>query len=301
MSQIITLVPPRPKPEIPAVSAEGRLKSALSDSLRARIGALERLSASGAGRGGKNGPLVLGLPAIDTHLPASGLARGALHEIAGMGVDREQAAIAAAFAGLWLARLPAGAPILWILRGANAGAIDLHAHGLQQQGIDPSRLILVAVRRNDEVLWAMEEGLKAKRLGAVVGELAKLDLTASRRLQLAAETGGVMAIALRRWRLAREAERESAQPIAAVTRWKIAALPGVSNAEPGLGVRRWQAELWRCRGAKPGRWLVEVKDGTDGRLFGETYATALPVDLAQPLGDGSLAEAAADKTNRRAS
>lgn len=295
MSQVITLLPPRPKPETPAVSAEGRLKSALSDSLRARIGALERLSVSGAGKRGEIGPLVLGLPAIDTHLPSSGLARTALHEIAGMGVDREQAAIAAAFAGLWLARLPAGAPILWILRGASAAAIDLHAHGLRQQGIDPARLILVAVRRNDEVLWAMEEGLKAKRLGAVVGEVARLDLTASRRLQLAAETGGVMAIALRRWRLAREAEREAAQPIAAVTRWKVAALPGAAGLEPGLDARRWQAELWRCRGAKPGRWLLEMKDGTDGRSLGEAHATALPVDLAQPLGDRSLAEAADGK------
>jgi protein ImuA len=302
MSQIIALTQSRPKPGTPADSAEGRLKSALSDSLRARIGALERRPATGSGPRGEPGPLVLGLPSIDTHLPSFGLARDALHEIAGVGVDREQAAAAAAFAGLWLARLPAAAPVLWIVRATGAAAIDLYAHGLRRQGVDPSRLILVAVRRNEEVLWAMEEGLKTKRLGAVVGEVARLDLTASRRLQLAAESSGVMAIALRRWRLAREADRDSAQPIAAVTRWKIAALPAESTAEPGLNARRWRVELWRCRGARPGQWLLEVKDGTD---LGPGHATALPVDLVQPLGDGSLAEAAdgpaVQPANRRAS
>jgi protein ImuA len=304
MSKIVPLIQPRPKPALPANPAQERRRSALSDSLRARIDALERLSATGSGQRGKIGPLVLGLPEINTHLPSSGLARDALHEIAGMGVDREQAASAAAFAGLWLARLPAAAPILWITRATTPADIDLHAHGLRRQGIDPARLIMVAVRRNEEVLWAMEEGLKAKYLSAVVGEIARLDLTASRRLQLAAEAGGVMAIALRRWRLAREADREFAQPIAAVTRWKIAALPADFTVEPGLGTRRWQAELWRCRGAKPGRWLFEVKDGTDGYAFSPgpatAYATAVPVDLAQPLGDGSLVEAAGGAEKRRA-
>ena len=302
MSKVVPLIQPRPKPGNPASSVQSRLKSALSESLRARIGALERLSATGSGQRGGTEPLILGLPEIDTHLPLSGLARDALHEIAGIGVDREQAASAAAFAGLWLARLPAAAPILWIARAATPAVIDLHAHGLHQQGIDPGlnpgRLILVAVRRNDEVLWAMEEGLKAKHLGAVVGEVARLDLTASRRLQLAAEAGGVMAIALRRWHLAREAEREAAQPIAAVTRWRIAALPAPAEAEPGLGLRRWRAELWRCRGAKPGQWLLEMKDGLLEVKDG-THATALPVDLAQPLGDGSLAPAAGGAESRR--
>ena len=300
MNQVIALAPARPTRENPPGFAENRLKSALSDSLRARIGALERRSAEKAGRRGNAGQLILGLPAIDTHLPATGLTRAALHEIAGTGVDREQAAAAAAFAGLWLARLPAAAPVLWILRAAGSAGIDLHAHGLRHQGLDPGRLVLVAVRRNEEVLWAMEEGLKARRLGAVIGEIGKLDLTASRRLQLAAEASGVMAIALRRWRLAREAERESAQPIAAATRWRIAALPAAPAAEPGLGARRWRAELWRCRGAKPDEWLMEVKNGPDGRSFGPAHAAAFPVDLAPPLGDGSLAAAAGGEKNRRA-
>ncbi len=91
--------------------------------------------------------------------------------------------------------------MLWIVRAGNRAAIDLHAHGLHQLRLDPRRLILVAAKGDDEALWAMEEGLKAKSLGAVLGEIEKLDLTASRRLQLAAEAGGVTAFVLRRWRV----------------------------------------------------------------------------------------------------
>jgi len=46
----------------------------------------------------------------------------------------------------------------------------------------------------------MEEGLRHGGLAAVVGEVACLSMTASRRLQLAAEDTGSIGIALRRWR-----------------------------------------------------------------------------------------------------
>lgn len=48
------------------------------------------------------------------------------------------------------------------------------------------------------MLASMEEGLAYGGLGAVVGELVRLPMTASRRLQLAAEKTGAMGIALRR-------------------------------------------------------------------------------------------------------
>jgi protein ImuA len=232
----------------------------------------------------------LDLPAIDLHLPWGGLLRGALHEVAGEGADREQAAAAAGFAALWLARLQAKGPVLWIVRAASRSALDLHAHGLRQLALDPDRLILVAARKDDEALWTMEEGLKARALGGVLGEIGKLDLTASRRLQLAAEGSGVTAFVLRRWRLMQQAEREAAQPIAAVTRWRIAALPSA-------GEMRWKVELARCRGGRPNIWTMETADGSD-RL----HAAPLSGDLAEVLGHGSPAARTVDglKTGRRA-
>jgi protein ImuA len=47
---------------------------------------------------------------------------------------------------------------------------------------------------------ALKEGLRHGGLGAVVAEVARLPMTALRRLQLAAEGSGTIVIALRRWR-----------------------------------------------------------------------------------------------------
>ena len=63
-------------------------------------------------------------------------------------------------------------------------------------------------------------------------------MTASRRLQLAAERSGTIGIALRRWRRQTEAA-DFGQPTAAVTRWRVSALPSAAAA----GARRRAAPL----------------------------------------------------------
>jgi protein ImuA len=108
----------------------------------------------------------------------------------------------------------------------------------------------------------MEEGLRSKALAAVVGEVAALSLSTSRRLQLAAENSGITALALRRWRNADMARRQRRAPNAAVTRWRIKALPSETADEPGVGKPRWHVELWRCRGGVPAEWMVEACDAT---------------------------------------
>jgi protein ImuA len=119
-----------------------------------------------------------------------------------------------------------------------------------------------------------------------LGEIEKLDLTASRRLQLAAESNGVTAFVLRRWRLMERATRDAAQPIAAVTRWRVASLP---TAAGEIG---WRVELTRCRGGRPGTWMMEKADGSD-ELHAEPERVApLSGDLAPLLGGGSLAAGA---------
>lgn len=273
-------------PETKAIAAnQNRPAEALGlAALRDQIARLER-AGTVPGPRGKLRPITLGAPELDRHLPGGGLSRAALHEVAGTGADREQGAAAAGFAALWLARLQDAGPVLWIVRAGSRAAIDLHAHGLYQQQLDPKRLILVAAKRDDEVLWAMEEGLKAKSLGAVLGEIEKLDLTASRRLQLAAEAGGVTAFVLRRWRVMERAARDAAQPIAAVTRWRIAALP--TTHEIG-----WRVDLTRCRGGKPGSWIMERADGSDEFHIQPERAAPLPGDLAPLLGGRSLAAGA---------
>jgi protein ImuA len=273
----------------PVALAANQNQPASIDTLRDQVARLERLGATRQNRRGPRRPVSLGAPDLDGHLPWGGLPRAVLHEVAGEGADREEGAAAAGFASLWLARLQDAGPVLWIVRAGSRAAIDLHAHGLHQRQLDPKRLILVAARRDDEALWAMEEGLKAKSLGAVLGEVEKLDLTASRRLQLAAETGGVTAFVLRRWRLMERAARDAAQPIAAVTRWRVTALPTENEI-------RWQVDLARCRGGRPNRWIMEKAHGSDAlsvQLQREPSRRApLSGDLAPLLGGRPLAAGA---------
>lgn len=210
-------------------------------------------------RGGRPERTVLpfALPAMDAALPGGGLALGALHELWGAGFDEEDGAVAGAFLAGILARLEPARPVLWCLVG-----VDLHAPGLALCGLAPERLILARCRNDREILWAMEEGLASSALAAVVGEPAVLSAAAGRRLQLAAESSGVTAFVVRRWRDAATASRQKAAPSTAVTRWRIAALPGALAGEPGVGRPRWRVELLRCRGGEPATWQVEACDAT---------------------------------------
>ena len=224
----------------------------LLDDLRTRIARLARPPVRA-----RLPVLRFGLPALDRHLPEGGLLTGALHEVAGTGPDTEHAAAAALFAAGALARLRG--PVLWVLPRD-----DLFAPALANAGLPPDRLILAEAGR--QVLPVMEEGLRHRGLAGVVGELTgKLDLTASRRLQLGAEACGVTAFVLRRPR--RSDDPALVAPNAAVTRWRIAALP---SAPPlphapdvrGLARARWRLELWRCRGGEAASWIVEACDAT---------------------------------------
>lgn len=230
---------------------------ALSD-LRRRVVALERSARA------KREALAFGVEALDAHLPWRGLPLGTLHEFAESGVDSEHAAAATLFVAGILARTRGA--VLWCLRGR-----DLFAPALASVGLHPDRVIYVETHKDGEVLPAMEEGLRHGGLGGVVGEAARLGLTASRRLQLAADGSGVPAFVLRRWR--NDAERASAdEPSAAFTRWRIAAAPSPRPSVPGLGRARWRTELLRCRGAEPTSWILEGCDA-EGRL-------ALPANLS---------------------
>jgi protein ImuA len=217
--------------------------------LRRRLGVLERLDRR---------VLPFGLEPVDKVLPGKGLALAALHEIGGTEGEEEDGAAAAAFLAGILARLRPTLPVLWCL-----GEGDLYAPGLAAFGLDPQRLLLIRSHRSQELLWAMEEGLRNPTLAAVVGEIDALSLPASRRLLLAAEASGVTGFALRRWRNGKMAAAQRRAPQAAQTRWRVVALPGdVSHGEPGIGQPRWQVELWRCRGGVPGSWIVETCDAT---------------------------------------
>lgn len=236
-----------------------RSPSSILDALRQRLQALD----GGAQR--RRAVLPFGVPAIDARLPDGGLALGALHEVAGGGngaIDGAAALFAAGIATRTRGR------VLWCVTRQ-----DLFAPALAQAGLEPDRVIYVEAGDEKAVLACFEEGLRQHSgLGAVVAEVERLSMTASRRLQLAAEGSGAIGIAVRRLPAFLHMRGRSAdaydffaQPTAAVTRWRVGALPSVPLPVTGVGRARWRLDLARCRGGEAACFDVESCDA-QGRL-----------------------------------
>jgi protein ImuA len=206
--------------------------------LREQVRALE--SAGGEGRL----CLPFGLDALDSRLEAAGERPGPADEAA---------------ATLFLASIAARRPgiVLWALARR-----DLFAPGLAAAGLAPDRILYAECGRDEDVLAAMEEGLRHGGLAAVVGEVGRAAMAATRRLQLAAEEGDTCALMLRRWRKSGEGPLG---PSAAVTRWRLACAPSTPLPAPGIGRPRWRLTLARQRGGEPFQILLESPDA-EGRL-----------------------------------
>lgn len=217
-------------------------RAALVSALRARIAPLERPAAPV-----EEGAVPLA-PAIDAALPWGGLARAGLHEI--LAADP---GAAGGFCAILLARAAAGGrgPVLWI-----APEPDAWPPGLARFGLSPADLILVRAPRPEDGLWAMEETLRCTAVAAALLALREVDMTAARRLQLAAEAGGALGLLLR-------PDAENPAPIAALTRWRVTAIAGTSGSPHDLGDPRWQLDLLRCRAGRPGAWSVTWRASTD--------------------------------------
>lgn len=177
---------------------------------------------------------------------------GALHEVAGGGNGALDGAAAALFSAGIAART--AGKVLWCVTRP-----DLFAPALAQAGLHPDRVIYVEAGDEKSVLACFEEGLRHRGLGAVVAEVARLSMTASRRLQLAAETSGAIGIAIRRWRRMADTV-DFGQPSASVTRWRVSVLPSTPLPVPGVGRARWHIELIRARGGESAEFEVEACD-----------------------------------------
>lgn len=179
----------------------------------------------------------------------------------------------AAVVGFVLAQLPrTQAPILWVqdrLSRKEAGRPYLAGIG----GARP--LIMVDLSRAADVLWAMEDGLRCKALGAVIGEVwgdpPVLGFTATKRLAIRSERTGVPC-----WLIRRAASPDLS---AARERWRIASLPAAPHPHDpqAPGLPRWSLDLFRSRRSKPGQWVASYDRSAD-RL-----------DLTAPVRDGTLA------------
>jgi protein ImuA len=194
------------------------------EQLRQRLQALQK----GAGIEDVASALPLGIAPIDAAL-GGGLARGALHEIAAP----SEAHLAAA-TGFVLGLAARGRThTCWLAEDmalAESGAP--YGPGLDAFGLAPERLLTVSVARPRDLLWAMEEALRCRAMGVVIGEWrdSAVSMVALRRLSLAAAESGALALLLR--------AAPPTEASTAATRWIVGASPSPGGGGSPNEVRR---------------------------------------------------------------
>lgn len=193
--------------------------------------------------------LDIGFRPIERAFPGARFPTGAIHEFLNM--NAEETAASSGFIGALIGKImKRPGACLWIGSSQN-----IFPPALQLFDIDPHRIIFANLEKERNILWAIEEALKCERLTAVVGEIRDINLTASRRLQLAVEQSKVTGFILRN-------QPSVLNPLACVARWKISPLASELDDEmPGVGFPRWNVELLRVRNGSPGIWQVEWSAG----------------------------------------
>ncbi len=265
-------VPPRRSSALsvaaPAPPAGSRRETL--ETLRQRILAIERpklemrhglgeerdvhAAQAGLGAGPRTAAWSLGAPEIDALLGANGLDAAACHELKPQSVKAASRAAALAFALALAKRRLDGAAragrdlprILWCASSRtmlDTGA--LYPPGLARFGLAAASFLFIEVRHEDDVLWALEEGLRSGSLALAVGALSSIGLTPARRLSLAARDGTTPLLLL--------TSARSAPSAATATRWRVD--PAASGVHPfdtrAPGLPRLAVRLERCRSAPP--------------------------------------------------
>jgi len=230
-SVILSPLNPTPLSE-PAGPDEGQIEA-----LRRAIADIER-GTQGSGRPRR---VATGFPAIDQDLPDGGLALGAVHEISGP--------LAHGFAARILTHL--SGPVLWFRTKTEPA--QLYAPALKAIGCPVEQWFIAYTGTPKDLLWGLEEGLRSGAVDAVIGEpTTALSITASRRLQLAAERGKALGLILTGGR----ASSETTGPLSPSTltsRWHVRPIPNpASDTTP-----RWQVRLLKLRNASSASWSVQ--------------------------------------------
>lgn len=188
-----------------------------------------------------------GLGGIEAAFPFGTFPTGAVHEFVSQ--TPVQSAATSGFLAVLLGRLMKDEGFcVWI--GTKR---TLFPPALNYFGVLPHKVIFVDIKREKDLLWAVEEAFKCSALTAVVGEVKELNLTESRRLQLALEKSKVTGLLHR-------INPRVTSAVASVCRWQISPLPTVvTDGLPGLGEPCWQVNILKVRNGEPGSWQVQWK------------------------------------------
>lgn len=193
----------------------------------------------------------VGLGSIELTFPGKVFPTACIHELLTSNTE-EVAASSGFISGVLSHMMGNSGTCLWI---GSSPRLSPFPPALATFGIAPERIVFVEVKRERDILWAMEEALKCKALVAAVAELPTMDFAQSQRLQLTVEKSRVTGFVLRTQPLA-------IGNTACAARWRIRPLPSVlEDGMPGVGFPRWDVELLKVRNGSPGRWEVKWSKG----------------------------------------
>lgn len=144
------------------------------------------------------------------------------------------------------------------------------------------RIIHVVAEKAEDVLFALEEGVRCRDLACVIGEVVgnprALNFTASRRLSLAAERHGIPL-----WLVRLDAAHDLSS---ARMRWDARAAPSARprwNAD-APGAPAWHAELFRARMHPPGEWILRHASSRNSTgISAEKPTETAPNDIANDI------------------
>jgi len=193
----------------------------------------------------KNDSEDVGLGLIKNAFPYATFPLGAIHEFI-FSTQEDATATFGFVSGILSSLMKKGGASIWINPSQT-----IFPPALKSFGIAPDKIIFIELKKEKEMLWAMEEALKCEGLVAVIGEIKELGFTDSRRLQLAVEQSQVTGFVLRN-------NPRNINTTACITRWKIKSIPSeLENEMPGVGFPRWNVDLLKVRNGKPGNWQME--------------------------------------------
>lgn len=198
-----------------------------------------------------------GMAEINASFPNKTFPLGAVHEFCCDGKEG-LAATGGFISGILSTLHNNGGTSIWICSSQN-----IFPPALRYYGLNPERFLFVLMKREKDILWAMEEALKCSGLNAVIAELNNFSFTSSRRFQLAVEESGVTGFIIRE-------NPGNLNTTASISRWKIKSLASDTTDDlPGIGFPRWQIDLQKIRNGNPGSWTVEWAYGHFNLLSNE--------------------------------
>lgn len=189
----------------------------------------------------------VGLGELEKAFPNHAFPLGSIHEFISENLE-EEASSSGFMAGLLPLLMQKNGISLWI-----GSSHALFTPAIKLFGLDPDRIIFVQMKQQQDILWALEEGLKCEGVSVVVAEVADINFSQSRRLQLAVEQSRVTGFVLR-------LRPRFLGATACAVRWHIRPLPSWTEGDlPGVGFPSWEVNLLKVRNGSPSRWEVVWK------------------------------------------